>query len=117
MIDLQETISLNIKGHDIPLTFPNTGQFRAIEVQKSLLSYGAYNAMVKSNTRNSNFALDMIDVQATLSVLYPKFEDEVLKCSFAELGVKDFIELNKVYKNEVVPWFNGWLKMIDENYK
>lgn len=108
MQDLNNTIKLHVKGNEYTVSFPTVGQFRSIETLKSVLSNGSYGAMLSQNTVYSNKALDIIDMEACLTVLAPDlFKD--LKCQFKDLGFEDYAELEEAYKEQFLPWYNKWM--------
>lgn len=94
---------LKFKGRDFAMNFPNVRQFLQIESLKQGLSGGQYKNM--GYTVSSNHALDMVDIEAVLTVLVPDFI-KVLPVSFGELGIKDFNEIREMYREQVIPWWN-----------
>lgn len=110
MIALDRQIEMNVKGNRYIIEFPNVGKFQQIETMKQVLSRGMYSSLLPMNTISSIEVLDMIDIEAYLTVMCPKLIKD-LKCdSFSELGLEDYLELKKVYQKEFVPW---WNKIID----
>lgn len=110
---MTDSKTFNYKGVQYTLPFPNVGQYRNIESMKQALSNGMYSSMVSSRTITSLNSLDMIDMEATLSVLCPKLV-EALNCpTFSELGILDFKELKELYDTEVLPWWNEVLEAIN----
>ena len=63
--------------NDYEIKLPNVGQYRDIEVYKQMLSNGMYSSLVSSVTNSSLNALDIIDIEATLRVLCPKFMEDL----------------------------------------
>ena len=105
---INESLMFTLKGRSYEMTFPRVGEYRAIEAMKQSLSMGNYGSMYRTMMVSSEEALDMIDMEAFFSVLCPKLAKD-LKCdSFSELGLLDYIEIKKVYKEKVLPW---WLSV------
>lgn len=98
-----ETCKMEIKGRQYEVAFPNVGQFCRIEALKQDLSMGKYNEMLSSKTSSSLAALDMIDIEATLTILCPALIQD-LKVRIGELGVVDYVEIKKEYVKTVVPF-------------
>lgn len=88
--------------NDYEIKLPNVGQYRDIEVYKQMLSNGMYSSLVSSVTNSSLNALDIIDIEATLRVLCPKFTED-LKVEIRELGIKDFATIKEAYNRDVKP--------------
>jgi hypothetical protein len=109
-MNLDRQLVLNVKGNQYTVDFPNVGNFQKIEALKQVLSSGMYRSMIDAGTVSSTDALDMIDIQAYLSVLCPKLIKD-LKCnSFEDLGLEDYLELRNIYREQFSPW---WLKIME----
>lgn len=102
---INEEVKIKVKGVEYPVAFPNVGQFYQIEAMKQNLARGFYNIMIQSPSVSAQNALDMIDVQACLVVLCPKLIEDLKVKNFAELGVKDYVEIRDAYLKTVVPFF------------
>lgn len=114
---MNKQIVFAVKGNNYTIKFPNVGQFQSIESIKQVLSRGMYLALVQTNTISANNALDMIDIEAYLSVLCPELIKD-LKCDkFSDLGLEDYMELKKAYDEQFVPWWNEILKLISPTVK
>lgn len=48
----------------------------------------------------------MIDMEAYFSVLCSKLIEDLRCNSFSDLGLLDYMELKKVFKEKFVPWWN-----------
>ena len=102
---INESLMFTLKGRSYEMTFPRVGEYRTIEAMKQSLSMGNYGSMYRTMMVSSEEALDMIDMEAFFSVLCPKLAKD-LKCdSFSELGLLDYLEIKKVYKEKVLPWW------------
>lgn len=102
---VHEEVTMNVRGHEYQIPFPNVGQFYRIEALKQSLSKGFYNAMVMSSTVNAVHALDMIDIQATLVVLCPQMIEDLKVKNFDELGIADYKVIRDAYNSAVLPFF------------
>lgn len=102
---VNEEVRINIKGHEYSVPFPTVGQFYRIEALKQSLSRGFYNSMVMSPTGTAQQALDMIDIEATLTVLVPDLIKDLKVNSFDELDVRDYTDIRDAYLKSVTPFF------------
>jgi len=113
MTDLKDKIKIVINGKDYEVKFPTVGQYRQIESNKSILSGGVYGQMNSSMTEGSQRALNMVDLESTFRVLIPELSDD-MKCEYKDLGIKDYLELEKVYIKQFLPWYNEWFKLLNK---
>ena len=111
-MNVNENFVLKIKGNTYSIEFPRVGEYRAIEVMKQNLSLNAYGSMARSMTSATEEALDMIDVEAYFSILCPKLIEDLKCSSFSELGLLDYIEIKKVFKESFIPWWNEIEKLL-----
>lgn len=95
---------IKIKGRSYKIAYPNVGQYYEIESLKQRLGRGYYNALLSNPTKTAQDALDMIDIEATLTVLVPDLLKDMKVDSFSELGILDFKELRSVYNKEIYPF-------------
>jgi hypothetical protein len=87
-----------------PIHFPNVGDYYRIECLKQELSRSNYGGLVTSKTQNAYDALDMIDIEATLTVLAPKLIEDMKVTRFSQLGIKDYLIIRKAYLESVHPF-------------
>lgn len=105
-MEINENLVFTLKGRSYNLTFPRVGEYRTIEAMKQTLSLNTYGSMSRSMMKSSEEALDMIDMEAYFTVLCPKVVED-LKCeSFSELGLLDYLDIKKVFKEKFIPWWN-----------
>lgn len=102
---VENEVVINIKGHSYPINFPTVGQFYQIEALKQSLSKGFYNSMVMSPSALAQHALDMIDIEAALSVLAPKLISDLKVKNFSELDIRDYKLIRDEYFTVVAPFF------------
>lgn len=103
---MQETILFKLKGNQYNLKFPNVGGYKQIQVNKQLLTNNTYQSMIQTYNKESQLACDVVDIEATLTVIAPEqfFKDLGTK-SISELGMLDFNELRKEYIGQILPWW------------
>jgi hypothetical protein len=95
---------VEVKGKQYKLAFPTVGQYYNMEATKQALGKGFYNALLGNQTRTAQEALDMIDIEATITVLMPDLVDDLKVKRFKDLGLKDYVEVKKLYETEIVPF-------------
>lgn len=101
---ITEVKKIKIRGKEYVLNFPNVGQYYEIEATKQRLGRGFYNTMLGNPTKTAQAALDMIDIEATISVLMPDLMKDLAVDSFSKLGLKDYQEIKKIYNSEIFPF-------------
>ena len=123
MEQLQRTITLNFKigavDRSFTIAFPKVGQYMAVECRKAELSStmngdSQYLNLVRTSTKRSFFALDLVDMSAWFEVLIPDLmKDSVgdLK-SIEQLDIFDAKPLLDVYKKTFAPWREAWEKVL-----
>lgn len=110
---MTDTLIFKVKGKEYPINFPTVGQYYDIEASKQVLGKGFYNAIIQSNMKTALHAADMIDIEATLTILAPQLMED-LKCkSFKDLGIKDYLELRDAYEQQFIPWWEDVLKLFN----
>jgi hypothetical protein len=79
---------------------------------------------MSTGTITASKALDMVDIEAHLSILVKADESgknkllKDLKCStFSELGLEDYLELEQAYKSQFEPWWNNILELLNPKKK
>lgn len=112
---MTEKIVFKIKtstvDNEYEIRLPNVGQYRDIEVYKQMLSNGMYSSLVTSGTNSAVNALDIIDIEATLRVLCPKFIED-LKVEIRDLGIKDFAIIKSAFVKDVRPFMEEIEKLM-----
>lgn len=103
---LQEEVKFIVKGHEYTIKYPTVGQYYNIEALKQSLGRGNYNMMLQSPLRSVQDALDMIDIEATLTIMCPDLIKD-LKVPITELDVRDFVAVKDAYIKQVAPFFKS----------
>ena len=108
--------TIKIKENEYEVPFPNNGQLQDIEFLKVQLSKGKYGEMFRTETMDSLFALDAIDMEAYFSVLIPNLKKDLKVDSIRDLGVKDTLELISIFREQLIPFINNWREIIQKAY-
>lgn len=110
---MDETLNFVVNGNSYPISFPTVGDYYAIEASKQSLSLGFYNSLSESSVVSAYNATDMIDIEATLTILCPQLIKD-LKCeSFRKLGIKDYLMIKQAYIEQFVPWWKSIQELLN----
>lgn len=109
---MNEKTILKIGSKEYTVGFPTVGEFYQIEAMKQTLSRGNYTAMVTNPIASSQLALDMIDIEATLTVLCPDLIKDLKVDSISKLDVRDFKVIRDAYNTAIVPFFKEMMSML-----
>lgn len=101
-----------IKGKSYDIKLPNVGQYYQIEAMKQALGRGFYNSLSQAVTVSAASACDMIDIEATLTILCPEFIKDLMVKNFNELGLEDFMMIRKAYVEQITPKLNEFSKIL-----
>lgn len=108
-----EQIIFKTKGREYPLPAFTIGQYFNIEATKQVLGKGFYNAIAQSPFQSGANAQEAIDMEAIVTILIPKLIED-LKCkALSELGISDYMELKKDFDEQIIPWWNEVLQMMN----
>lgn len=110
---MNETLNFVVNGNSYSINFPTVGDYYAIEASKQSLSLGFYNSLSESSVLSAYNATDMIDIEATLTILCPQLIKD-LKCeSFKKLGIKDYLIVKQAYIEQFVPWWKSIQELLN----
>lgn len=110
---MNETLNFVVNGNSYHINFPTVGDYYAIEASKQSLSLGFYNSLSESSVVSAYNATDMIDIEATLTILCPQLIRD-LKCeSFRKLGIKDYLMIKQAYIEQFVPWWKSIQELLN----
>ena len=110
--------TFKIKGNSYKVKIENIGQWQDIESLKIELSRGMYGRMMSSNTYDSQFALDMIDIEAIFTVTCPKLKSSYKGIdSLRDLDFEDALELRQAYIDQVLPFIQDIRKLMKPEIK
>jgi len=102
------------------VSIPKGGQLVQIENLKAVFSANNYNGIMSSNTIGSNHALDMVDMNAYISVLVPELIQDLKVKDLLDLDIFDLQAVQSAYSEIMVPWINDWqtaLRKLNEKDK
>lgn len=110
---------ITIKENEYVINYPTAGQLMDIEFLKVHLSKGRYSQLMSNGTMDSEYALDLVDTEAYLSVLLPggAFKKDFNVESLRDLGLDDSLEVVKSFKEQVLPFIAEIRKAINDSYK
>jgi hypothetical protein len=85
---------------------PNTGQILEIETMKSIYSLSNYNGLLDMKTKQSYFALDLIDAMSYFSVLSSELRVILSAENWKSLDLKFALQLSSAFR-EWNKWFDA----------
>ncbi|NCU26939.1 hypothetical protein EOM86_09505 [Candidatus Nomurabacteria bacterium] len=109
---MEEKKMFEFGGNTYTIEFPNVGQYLDIEAKRIQFSKGTYNGMIQSNLKSSGFALDLVDMAATLSVLCPDLMKDLKSGNLFALGILDAKRLVEAYNQQLRGWMDDWMKIL-----
>lgn len=101
---MTDSKNIKIRGKEYEVHFPNVGQYYSIETTKQKLGKGFYNVLLGNPTKTAQDALDMIDIEAFLTVLCPSLLEDMKVEKFSQLGIADYKEIKEIYLKEIQPF-------------
>jgi len=107
-------ISINYKGTDYDLEFPNTGQMMDLAILKVQLSNGNYNRISNTTLLGDKLAQFSIDTISHLTILCPELLKTLNVASYSEMEMKDMTILINIYLEKILPWMNSWYHLLDK---
>ncbi len=114
MKDLQtpsRTLSFLVDKVGYSISFPTTGQFLAINAQKSKLS-GGYYSELDYNGDNGHYSRLLIDMIAFFNVTCPQLLKDLNVGKIEDLDMIHSRQLFLAYSESVLPWYQEWMKVI-----
>lgn len=102
---MNPSVTFKIFGREYQIEYPTVGQYYKIEALKQSLTGGYYNTMVLSPSVATQKALDMVDIEATLTILVPQFIKDLKVKNFNELGIIDYKAIHDEFVAVVAPYF------------
>ena len=109
---MNEVLNFEFKGKVYAIEYPNIGKYRKIDKLKQSLSIGQYGNLFRTMTKQSEESLDMIDIEAYMTILCPKLFKDLDIQSFDELNFLTYKVLKKAYKEQFIPWWNSIEEML-----
>lgn len=111
-VNLRQPLELKVKENVYHVKTPTAGQLWDVEETKAILTNGRYGDVLNNRTVWAEYNLDNIDMFAYLSVLVPDLIKDLAVNSWRDLDPFDLAELKKAYKQQFVPWFEQFTKML-----
>lgn len=102
---VNRSVTFKVFGREYLIEYPTVGQYYKIEALKQSLTGGYYNTMVLSPSAATQQALDMVDIEATLTILVPQFIKDLKVKNFNELGILDYKAIHDEFIAVVAPYF------------
>lgn len=104
---------VKVFGREYKISFPTVGQYYDMEAMKQSLGKGFYNTMLGNITKAAQDALDMIDIEATITVLMPDLIKDLKVARFKDLGIADYVQIRKLYDEEIFPFLKEVGKLLN----
>lgn len=105
---MTRNLVIQVLGNSYTVKYPTVGQILDLESAKASLSKGQYGAMIDAQTLSSLNALGCIDIIAHFQILIPELILDLKVSRIQDLDPSDFMELVRVYKNDLMPWVKEW---------
>jgi len=112
---MKEQITITFKGKQYTSKPLRMGVFVALQKTKAFLSDGQYQNIWKTTTAAGDHALVMIDVEASMNVLFPELIKDLKPNAISELSIKDYNEIKKPYLKEVAPFINSFVELLNDD--
>lgn len=113
--NLSKHVVLTIDDNTYSVKYPTIGQLMKIETVKSIYSGGQYGSLVRTGTKASNRALDLIDMVAHFTVLIPQLNEQFIGIkSIEDIDIVIGMKLVEVYNKSLKPFLEQWEKAIAE---
>lgn len=107
MIERSKKITIGEKSFIV--NFPNVGQMIDIESMKQGLTGNRYGSMASSGIASMYMALDVVDAISFLTVVVPDIAKYYNIQDYTKLSPDKMSEYTKIYKEEILPWYNSIL--------
>lgn len=106
---MNKTLEWNVNGNSYTLTFPSkVKNIKQIEINRQILSSSQFDSISKSPFKESQGVADMIEIEATLSVIAPKeFWSDLNVESFGDLDIEPYNAIKEAYIEQIAPWMNN----------
>lgn len=101
----KRTLELNIEGNVFTIPYPNTGQQIDMELLKSKIADGQYDALRFSKNILFQVQADKIDMIATFSTLIPDLKKKLNTNSLFDISEEQSEILMTAYTNVFIPWY------------
>lgn len=109
------SITVKIGPNEYEIPFPKNGALIDMEVMKINLSKDTHSKMIFGTSSTSERAYLLIEAIVTFSVLIPRLKEDLAVKSLLDLDPYQSKELVNVYVKQFYPWFQEWMKIINED--
>jgi len=93
--------------------FPTNRQLIDIEALKDAQSNSRYISLIQSQSRLSNYAVDVVDMISYFTVLIPDILKDLPNRDLSQLDAFDSKNLVDAYKEQFMPWYRQWLHLME----
>ena len=104
---MQEKVAFSIKSKSYESLPMNVGRVIDFYKMRAYIASGQYQNMYGDWANTPEPVLDMIDCKAFMSVMCPKFLEDIKPSSIDELGLDDFEEVLGVFRKEIKPYLES----------
>lgn len=108
MIERQKKIVY--KNESYIINFPTVGKMIDSESLKQSLTSNRYGSMTASGVKTMYEALDLVDAVVFFSINCPRIKKVFSASELTDLQFDEGAELVKIYKEQILPWYNETLK-------
>ncbi len=106
-------LDIKIQEQAFKIKYPNSGQMIDIATLKAKLSDGQYTQLLVQRSAESGISLKLIDAYCFFSIMAPTMRDHLNVKSLYDLEIFDSVELIHVHENEIIPWMEQWIQVIN----
>ena len=99
-----ENFNFVIKGKHYQTEEVRIGKILDVWKMRSALSNGSYGYLYRMGLDNADNALIIVDLEAFFTVFCPQLIEDIKPNTIRELGIEDYLEIQEVYVNELMPW-------------
>lgn len=111
---MDRTKNFSFRGNEYKIEFPTIGQYFDIETDKMLISKNKWGELILAKTVSSFRALQSMECVVVLKNLCPDLFKDFKVSSYSEIDAKDFLDLTKIYLENIQPWYSEWFKEFNE---
>jgi hypothetical protein len=112
----QAGLTLNIGENKYEIAPLTAGVLIDIEARKVSFSNGQYSNLVRSGLVSSRIGYEIVEAFAVLTVLVPSLSKDLKVETVFELDPASTIELIKVYKESIIPWYENVTNLFKEAF-
>jgi hypothetical protein len=99
------------EGHTFFAQAPTNGNFIDIESRRLALTSGKYSDLMNTNTKTAQYALDLADAMAVISILIPALKLAKYD-NYLDVPLLEGKALVRAYKQQIAPWYADILRLL-----